>query len=93
MNIKHLQNCIASCVVLHNFCEIHGKNFDYGWLATDDDDDALGERNTAKHEVSAGHPISARVIRDALMWHLLNTDYHNLVSVILYCCSWSTYFK
>ena len=69
MNIKHLPNCIASCVVLRNFSEIHGGNFDDVWLATDDD--AMEERNTAEHEVSARHPISARLIRDALMRHFV----------------------
>ena len=80
MNIKHLPNCIASCVVLHNFCEIHGENFDNGWLATDDDDDAMEGRNTAEHEVSAWHPISARVIRDALMRHFVEH-----IIIILFC--------
>lgn len=73
MSINHMPDCIASCVVLHNICEIHKEQFHDEWLCTDDDgDDSSEKRSNPELETFADRPASATAIRNALMEHFID---------------------
>lgn len=38
-NLKNIPDIVASCVVLHNFCEIYGDNFQEQWASEDSSQD------------------------------------------------------
>ena len=65
MDLKHIPNVIATCVVLHNICEIHKEQFNDEWLT-----EAHGVNCTSSEQDTTGSSSStdpsAEDIRRAL---------------------------
>ena len=66
MDIKHLPNCIATYVVLHNLCERKGEQFDDNWLTPN----TSSSREEEPDVRNAGVHGSAQAVRNAIMQHL-----------------------
>ena len=76
MALKHLPNCIASCVVLHNMCEGHGEQFENAWLPPHTNISREEEQAVVSSESSGC--ASAETIRSTLMEYCLHTLFHKL---------------